>query len=371
MRTYYSYGGERVYITKAEMQLLKQIGESGLELMGFKPMATLQPCHNVKNPAFIYPDEQLVKGSTVAFKALLQEMHLQQKYAVARLVFRKTGVPRFVALLPQMEQVDEGGFQTTPPGMNLIHLPFADEVSLFSNFVRLLNLCVNNLLIHAWQIRQIKTGTAQPHADTELVKAATQIVRALRLPSFEPDNFVNPALQVLLFSRHSLLLLMPTHNVFSQRHYRVLEALALHEQLSGDASADDRLQPDVDGFARAAPVIEQFEQCWEKAAAALPPPSVAAPKAAAKRAAPAKRAKAEADDDDDESAPRAKKSKKAAAPASDAAGGADVWRAKCADGSVAKSTVAELKEVLKGFGLKVSGAKGELVDRLTDYFISQ
>jgi hypothetical protein len=45
---------------------------------------------------------QIVKGSVPAFRALVDEMDAQQKFAIARLVFRKTGIPRFVALLPQV-----------------------------------------------------------------------------------------------------------------------------------------------------------------------------------------------------------------------------------------------------------------------------
>lgn len=50
-----------------------------------------------------------MRGSTVAFHALLQQMHTQGKYAVARFANRKASIPRFVALIPQMEILEKDG----------------------------------------------------------------------------------------------------------------------------------------------------------------------------------------------------------------------------------------------------------------------
>ena len=303
----------------------------GLQLMGFKPLAALQAYHNIKNPSFIYPDEAAVSGSTVAFRALLEEMDRTRTFAVARLVFRKTGIPRFVALVPQMEKLDEAGddggagAQLLPPGMNVIPLPYADE------------------------IRRVKTEDDPPTASAELVAAATRVVRALRLPSFEPDDFSNPALQ---------------------RHYKVLEALALHDELRLNPTEDDRIVPDADGFSAARGVLQHFGEKLQTAVAALPPPT-AAPAAARKAPAAAskKRAKAEADDDGDFGAAPAPKQAKAAA----AAGNVDLaaWTERCANGEVERATVAELKEVLKAVNLKVGGAKAELVERVRGHFLGE
>ncbi len=60
---------------------------------------------------FIYPDESSIKGSTVAFHALLLAMIERGVMAITRVIARKGAIPRFVALLPQMEVRDENGWQ--------------------------------------------------------------------------------------------------------------------------------------------------------------------------------------------------------------------------------------------------------------------
>ena len=40
---------------------------------------------------------------------MLVQMSKTQKFAIARLIVRKAGVPRFVALVPQMEVFDANG----------------------------------------------------------------------------------------------------------------------------------------------------------------------------------------------------------------------------------------------------------------------
>ena len=73
LRTYSDFGGSRAYISKQELAELKRCGttsEPGLFLLGFKPLDALRPHHNIHSPYFIYPDEDLVEGSTAAFAAL-------------------------------------------------------------------------------------------------------------------------------------------------------------------------------------------------------------------------------------------------------------------------------------------------------------
>jgi hypothetical protein len=50
-----------------------------------------------------------MKGSTVAFHALLHTMDQKGVYAVARFANRKASIPRFVALIPQMEKLEKDG----------------------------------------------------------------------------------------------------------------------------------------------------------------------------------------------------------------------------------------------------------------------
>jgi ATP-dependent DNA helicase 2 subunit 1 len=60
--------------------------------------------------------------------ALIREMIKEDKIAIVRFIPRENSIVRFCALVPQEEKIDEeDGFQT-PPGFQLIFLPFADDI---------------------------------------------------------------------------------------------------------------------------------------------------------------------------------------------------------------------------------------------------
>lgn len=61
-------------------------------------------------------------GSACLFSALLKKCVKRNVFALCRSVFRRNYPPRFVALVPQMEAVDEGKVQITPPGKQLLGL---------------------------------------------------------------------------------------------------------------------------------------------------------------------------------------------------------------------------------------------------------
>jgi ATP-dependent DNA helicase 2 subunit 1 len=246
IRTFQVYGGTRVFFSRDEMNALKEFGSPGLVLMGFKDRARLKLYHNVKNPYFLYPDDSQIKGSATAFAALLAEAARADKVAVARLIPRRRAMPRFVALLPQLEQLDAEQCQVLPPGFHVIFLPFADD------------------------IRALKFEPA-PIAPVELVQQAKAVVNSMRL-KVASDSIENPALQ---------------------KHFAALQALALDEEVPDHVR--DELQPPPSLLAKAA-----------DAAAAL---SIAVfgeggPEAAGRKrrapaggAAPAKRARVAAGDD--------------------------------------------------------------------------
>ena len=96
--------------------------------MGFKPKSYLKFYHNVKHSTFVYPDEKKVKGSSQCADALIKEMTKKDKVAIVRVQTRENAQVRFCALLPQDEKYDaESGFQT-PPGFQVIILPYADDI---------------------------------------------------------------------------------------------------------------------------------------------------------------------------------------------------------------------------------------------------
>jgi Ku70/Ku80 beta-barrel domain len=47
---------------------------------------------------------------------------------IAWLIPRKNQAPVFAAVIPQAEEFDETGAQSTPPGMHCIFLPFLDDI---------------------------------------------------------------------------------------------------------------------------------------------------------------------------------------------------------------------------------------------------
>eukprot|EP00492_Amphilonche_elongata_P003948 TRINITY_DN433_c0_g1_i1.p1 TRINITY_DN433_c0_g1~~TRINITY_DN433_c0_g1_i1.p1 ORF type:complete len:202 (-),score=27.68 TRINITY_DN433_c0_g1_i1:459-1064(-) len=113
--TYHAFGDMQVAFTKADMGEIKTIDEPSLRVMGFKDISRLKAYHQIKPSYFIYPDEQYVTGSRQAFKALMTACHLENYMAICRFTSRKGTIPRMVALVPQLEILEEGGSQTQPP----------------------------------------------------------------------------------------------------------------------------------------------------------------------------------------------------------------------------------------------------------------
>ncbi|TIB21786.1 hypothetical protein E3P89_02437 [Wallemia ichthyophaga] len=101
----------------------------GMKLLGFQDLDTLSVMHNVSSASFIYPTEDIVKGSTKLFSALLKSCLKKKKLALVRAVMRKNAGPVICALIPQEEVVDnQDGSQIMPNGFYLIPLPFADDL---------------------------------------------------------------------------------------------------------------------------------------------------------------------------------------------------------------------------------------------------
>ena len=350
MKTYYEYAGEKVYISKSDVQELKKIQSPGLELMGFKPMANLTVYHNVKNPGFIYPNENEIKNSTIAFKALLEEMKRQNVFGVARLLFRAAGLVRFVALVPQVEEWNATKtFLLKNPGFNMIPLPYADE------------------------IRNVKVP-AVSEVSADLVKHAKNISDILLFEGdYAPQDMSNPALQ---------------------KFYRALEATALNLDFDNDAVNEevDKVKMNIDledviNFSSLV-FLFQFQSYFDDFTNTLnevAPPAVApvkkarAPAGSKAVAAPKKRKAAdESDDEVDEPKP-----KKAAAPRKKKADsddddvqvkdeGKDIesFKKLWEQNKLGTQTVPILKDMLKACGLPVSGTKAALIEKLSAHFSS-
>ncbi|RIB12323.1 SPOC like C-terminal domain-containing protein [Gigaspora rosea] len=128
MKYYFSYGGEKIIFTKEELTKIRDFGEKGLTLIGFKPTSALKYHYNIGHPYFIYPDEEQYEGSRRTFAALHKKMIEKDKIAICAAKIRNGTTFTFVALKAQPEILDENGLQIQPPGMNMISLPFADDL---------------------------------------------------------------------------------------------------------------------------------------------------------------------------------------------------------------------------------------------------
>lgn len=123
IKTHIQFGGKNIPISKTEMKQIKDFGLNGINLLGFKPRASLKLHHNIRAPYFLYPDERTIKGSIVAFNALRIKMMDMNKIAIVAFSVAKRD-PRLAALLPQEEDYDSD----KPPGFNVIILPFLGEI---------------------------------------------------------------------------------------------------------------------------------------------------------------------------------------------------------------------------------------------------
>eukprot|EP01132_Coremiostelium_polycephalum_P010819 gene10819-13255_t len=209
----YYYGGEPIILSKDEMEQIRSIDRQGIVLLGFKPVETVKAHRSIKHASFLFPDEASVKGSTVAFNSLLEQMIKSNKVAICRFTPRGNASPRIVALLPQEEVLDnnENNIQILPRGFHVIYLPFADDVRNF-------------------------TMSSISKAQTSLVDKAKKIIKALKI-KYNDKYYLNPALQ---------------------KHYSNLQALALERDQVEETK--DFINPDPSIIGKANDIIKEFQE---------------------------------------------------------------------------------------------------------------
>eukprot|EP00064_Thunnus_orientalis_P010060 superscaffoldBa00001331_g10086 len=205
------YGNKQIVMERDEVDAIKKFEDPGFSLIGFKPMEKLKVHHHIRPAVFIYPEEDEVKGSACLFSALLTKCSEKNVFALCRCTSRRNYPPRFVALVPQKEQVDEGKVQITPPGFNVISLPYADD------------------------LRTLDPPQC-PSASQMQVDKMKEIVSKLRF-KYRSDAFENPVIQ---------------------QHFRNLEALAL--DMMAPEEIEDLIMPKVDQIdRRLGPLIQEFK----------------------------------------------------------------------------------------------------------------
>eukprot|EP00043_Microstomoeca_roanoka_P019834 m.230462 g.230462 ORF g.230462 m.230462 type:complete len:639 (+) comp17060_c3_seq4:3221-5137(+) len=304
MKYGYTYGGEKVVFDKAEVDTMRSFGPPGLLLLGFKPRAALHKEYSVKKSSFIYPDEGIVSGSTKLFAALLDRCLTKDKVAICRLIPRINAAPEFVALLPQEERIDDEGNQIVPPGFHVIVLPYADDMRTLKK----------------------KTG---PEPTEEEVGAMKKLIKSMNFTGFSSEKFENPALQ---------------------KHYAVLEALALNRDISEEF--EDHTKVDVEQLSSKA------RERSRKVAELLYPEGYDPEVVVSAKASTSKRKAGESG-----AAKRAKKT-------SEAPGSADLTK-MLDQGTLGKLTVPELKAAIESKGHKPRGKrKADYLEQLEEILSS-
>jgi len=201
---YHIYGGSKVVFTKEDMKNIKNLDTHGMKLMGFKDKSSIKPYYNYRSSYFIYPEENLTEGASELFDALIKQLLAKDKVAIVKFISREGTTVRFCALYPQKELFDEDLFQT-PPGFNLLFLPYADDIRSTDEIIKKQNIEAENV-------------------NLEQFEAAKKLIKKMNI-DFDSRNFENPTLQ---------------------KHYATLQALALGE--SEVEKIEDLLRPDPDGL---------------------------------------------------------------------------------------------------------------------------
>ncbi|KAL8777600.1 MAG: hypothetical protein Q9213_007786, partial [Squamulea squamosa] len=184
----YKFGGEQILFTPEEITSIRNFGDPCIRILGFKPMSMLPFWANLKPATFIYPSEEDYIGSTRVFAALHAKLLSSQKVGITWFIARKNAAPVLAALYPGPETLDENGMQIMSPGLWLIPLPYADD------------------------IRQNPEVMTLIRAPEPLIDRMREVIQQLQLPKAKYDwsKYPNPALQW---------------------HYRILQAMALEEDL--------------------------------------------------------------------------------------------------------------------------------------------
>ncbi|KAL0869716.1 hypothetical protein ABMA27_005953 [Loxostege sticticalis] len=202
---YQNYGGERIEFTdKEKKKLSNPFGPPILKLLGFKPAGIM--CKEkwfLKAGYFLYPNEDVIEGSTVAFKALHQACLEMKVVAICVLCTRVNSKPYIVALAPCGHPLG----LDVEIGFDVIRIPFIESV------------------------RQLPTEDEGDNINVSEAHRRTMkdIVNTLKF-DYKPEMFENPKLQ---------------------SQYKAVEAIAL---------ADEELEPFVD---TTKPNMEKFQELEE------------------------------------------------------------------------------------------------------------
>ena len=318
----FKFGGEQIMFTPEEVQNLRHFGDPCIRILGFKPASMIPIWANIKPATFIYPSEEDYVGSTRVFAALQQKLLADNLVGLTWFVARRNAVPTIAALYPGVERLSDSGAQIMPPGLWLIPLPFADD------------------------IRQ-NPETTLIRAPEPLIDRMREIVQQLQLPKaqYDPSKYPNPALQW---------------------HYRILQAMALEEDLP--EKPEDKTIPKYRQIhKRAGSYTIKWGQELQKAHEEHIANDAGEPNPAPARAKGMKRKAVDTND-----LPSRAKQAKSEEPEGERRGPSDEeMRQAFKYERVGKMTNKQLYAWLKGKGLPTRGKKELLVEEVERYFERQ
>lgn len=214
VRKAYMFGGEQITFKEEEAKALRNFGPPVIRVIGFKPMSKLPLWANIKNSTFLYPSEEGYVGSTRVYSALHRKLSKDKIFAPTWFVPRKNATPVMAAMIPTLsakpteENSNAAGASVTgaPQGLHLIPLPFADDIRQNPPTMHQTPLRAPDELVDS--MRPIIRRFYSFHAGHSSLHNLEQ----LNLPKgiYDPSKYPNPSLQW---------------------HYRILQALALDEEI--------------------------------------------------------------------------------------------------------------------------------------------
>lgn len=265
---YQEYGGKRIEFTdKERKQINNPFGPPMLKLLGFKPAGLMSKEKWFLKPGyFLYPNENVIEGSIVAFKAFYKACLEMSVVAICVLCTRVNSRPYIVALSPSRNPLG----LDVEIGFDVIRIPFMESV------------------------RQIPVEEEENENISEAHRVAMKHIVNNLVFDYKPEMFENPKLQSL---------------------YRAVEAIAL---------ADDVIDPFVD---TTKPCVDKFQSIQEDLFDELFGPfgTNNLKRAATSKATTSNSKKAKSDIEIDEG----------------------LLKSRVKDGTVAKYTVAQLKQILQ------------------------
>ncbi len=325
IRRAYKFGGEQVLFTKDEQKELKNFGPPGLRIIGFKPQSMLPFWASIDKSTFIYPSEEDYIGSTRVFAALWQKLLKNEIMGLAWYIARVNAKPQLVGILPSQEHLDQNtNQQVVPAGLWLYPLPCADD------------------------IRNPPEMPPPLVSPDKLIDMMRTVIQQLQLPGarYDPAKYPNPALQW---------------------HYRILQALALDEEIPEFRDGDDKTIPKYRQIdKRAGEYVVEWGVALEETCRVLDKEKVYKPHGVGM--------KREADSLMGGALKKARAGTSQLKSSShDTLEGmsADQLKKQVKDGKLAKMTVAELRDWLLNRGLDSRGVKPVLIDRIEEWLEEQ